>query len=97
MGNGVKFKVGDRILFTMKSGKTYSDHYRANGKCGVISKIDLYEGSDIGPYWVTFGELGESADIHDYELSREVMDSKLARNLYKNQILKIEDGKIWLK
>ena len=49
-------------------------------------------------YWVKFDVSPHSLYMFQDELElATIQDSKLARRLYKNQIDRIKDGKIWLK
>jgi hypothetical protein len=99
------FQSGDRVtvlnvdfcILTKKSKSTVI------GKVAVIRKAYYisFDNSEIR-YDLKFeesisGKNNISWNFRENEIAKLVHDSKLARNLYKNKIDKIEDGKIYLK
>jgi hypothetical protein len=92
-----KFKVGDRVLLR-EASRFYEEGYLdvANplGILGTIEKVKVKGGLPIQVKWNN-GELNAYTEI---DLDKATIpDSKLARNLYKNRIKKIEGGLIYLK
>ena len=92
-----KFKVGDRVLLREDSSfveDDFPEYANPLGVQGTINRNNLREGLYIRVVW----DNGEINSYTDIDLDRATIpDSKLARNLYKNKIDKIEDGKIYLK
>ena len=86
----MKFKIGDRVRvlngdLILKIQRDYINN--------IYNIIKINIESDA--YWL---DLGSSLCFYGDELELAIIhDSKLARNLYKNQIYKIENGKIYLK
>ena len=83
-----KFKVGDRVRIVSTVFDTHKDSHI--GRIGTVTKRDIV----ISKWYMLDNE-------HEYKEDwleiAYVQNSKLARNLYKNQIKEIKDGKIWLK
>ena len=84
-----KFKVGDRVRVVADMFATAHEESK-KGSIGTIVERDV-----VVHNWYRL-DIGYEYMEHWLEIAY-VQDSKLARNLYKNQIDKIEDGKIWLK
>jgi hypothetical protein len=102
----MRFKVGDRVR--VLEGHESSEHEIDRdyiGKIGTVAdiyidKVDLVmDDVSLNTHWTTNLKKNTAEEFfmnEDIELVT-IPDSKLARNLYKNNIEKIEDGKIHLK
>ena len=98
----MKFKIGDKVRLV--DILEFSD-MESNVEIGDIGIVERYSSLHKYPYYVRWTTLKcddtvvyNADNCAESELNRlEIPDSKLARNLYKNQIEKIEDGKIHLK
>ena len=99
----MRFKIGDKVRYLGGSGTPSIKKYVKIGEVGVVTRYqggthdhlvlwDSVEDAKLHP--LSDGECGTELHVID---SAIIHDSKLARNLYKNQIDRIEDGKIYLK
>jgi hypothetical protein len=88
-----KFKEGDRV-------RCIGEQYGSTVSIGDIGTITEFHGETLHTfkgYIVDFKTLsGRFMFEREIELAI-IPDTKIGRRLYKNQIDKIEDGKIWLK
>ena len=87
-----KYKIGDKVrVVTDDSG--FTDVLK-----GDIMVLDFFDNEGEPHYKHLKENIGRSVLMWDEEVELlTVQDSKLARRLYKNNIDKIEDGKIFLK
>ena len=100
-----RFKIGDKVRYL---GGSSTPSIKRNVKIGEVGVVTKHQGGThdhlVLVLWdsvkknkthpMSTGECG--TELHVIELAT-IHDSKLARNLYKNQIDKIEDGLIYLK
>jgi len=99
----MRFKIGDKVRYL---GGSSTPSIRRHVKIGEIGVVTKHQGGyhdhlvkwdsvkNNKKYPMSTGECG--TELHVIALAT-IHDSKLARNLYKNQIDKIENGKIYLK
>ena len=98
------YKIGDRVIYL---GGSSTLSIARNVKVGEVGVITRFQDMDTHPILVKWrsvkrdkryprstGECG--TELHTIAPAT-IHDSKLARNLYKNSIDKIENGKIYLK
>ena len=99
----MKFKVGDKVK--LKAFEEGEAKPFPNISLGEIGEIIGLSGVSMFPYHVAWVNLICDKDSRHYsdnfsENELELLtipDTKIGRNLHKNNILKIEDNKIYLK
>lgn len=88
----MSFEVGDRVGWIDSYGNKDPEAY------GTIRDIctETYESQ---PYLVVWHDMDDHEEQHEESdlYYRYVRDTKIARKVYKNKIVEIKDGKLWVK